>query len=48
VKTQLESVPICSTVLLFDPSIPTQVAESVPTAFAQLAVGTVQLPDASV
>ena len=50
-STQLESVPICSTFLLPSPSIPTQVAESVPAwkdGLRQFATGTVQLADAAV
>jgi hypothetical protein len=45
---QLESVPICSTVDVFQPSIPTQVAEVDTVPKLQFAVGTVQLADAAV
>ena len=49
---QLESVPICSTVPSFHPSIPTQVDEVEPASpvgkVPQFAVGTIQVPDADV
>jgi hypothetical protein len=52
-KTQLESVPICSTVLLLLPSMPTQVADEEPASppphtEPQLAVGTVHDPETAV